>query len=241
MMLLDTMSEARRTLRVMTPQHFFWAHPEWWAAVLCGAAWVALLVRGWQHAGHEMHHRMSVPQEVQHWLLMVAAMMLPLLFETLRWTAEGSLWARRHRAMAGFLAGYTGPWLAFGLLAAVLRQGPWSHSNMTAGLGFSVAAWWGLTSWHRRAIKECHRVRPLAPVGWQADGDCLRFGGAVGVACVWSCWPLMLACTFAGHGLVAIIGGAVLGWVERRSRQPYPRAVLAGTLALAGYYVWRSV
>ena len=219
-----------------TLQHFFWLHPEWWSVALCGFAWSAMLMHGWQHAGHGVHHWMTFAQEFQAWLLMVAAMMLPLVLDAVRATAVGSLWARRHRAIAGFLAGYFAPWLALGIVAAGLRQGPWTHTHVAPALGFAVAALWQLTPMHRRALAACHRLLPLSPLGWHADRDCLRFGSTIGLACVSSCWLLMLACTFAGHGLMAMMGGMALGATERWSYRPPRRAVLAGTLALAGYY-----
>jgi hypothetical protein len=46
----------------------------------------------------------------------------------------------------------------------------------------------------------------------------------------------MLACAFAGHGLLAMAGGMALSAVERWSFWPRPRTVLAGTLAMAGLY-----
>ena len=215
---------------------FFWLHPEWWTVALCAIGWTAMLLHGWQHAGHGVHHWMTLTQELLYWLLMVAAMMLPLVVDRVRVTAVGSLWARRHRAMAGFLAGYFAPWLVLGVVAAGLRQASWTHSYAIPALSFAVAALWQLTPMHRRALVACHRRRPLAPVGWQADRDCLRFGGLIGLACVSSCWPLMLACTLAGHGLIAMTGGMALGAAERWSFRPPRRAVLAGTLALVGYY-----
>jgi predicted metal-binding membrane protein len=222
-------------------QHFFWSHPEWWSVVLCCSAWAVMLLHGWQNAGHGIHHRMTLAQELSYWMLMVAAMMLPLVLHAVRVTAVGSLWARRHRAIAGFLVGYSAPWLVLGIVAAGLREGSWTHTYAAAALGFAAAALWQRTPMHKRALLACHRTRPLAPLGWHADRDCLRFGSAIGVACVGSCWPLMLACMFAGHSLIAMTGGMVLGAVERWSFWPRPRALLVGTLAIAGYYVVLAV
>jgi predicted metal-binding membrane protein len=238
---MSSISTETRTPVAATLQHFFWLHPDWWSVALCGSAWAVMLLRGWQHAGHEVHHRMPFAQELEHWLLMVAAMMLPLSLDAVRVTAEGSLWARRHRAIAGFLLGYFGPWLALGIVAAGLREASWTHTYAAAALGFACAAVWLRTPMHTRALIACHRRLPLAPVGWQADRDCLRFGAAIGVACVWSCWPLMLACAFAGHGLIAIAGGMAVGAMERWSFRPRRRAALAGTLAIAGCYLLLAV
>ena len=195
-----------------------------------------MLLHGWQHGSHGIHHMMTFPEELGYWLLMIAAMMLPLILNMIRYTATRSLWARRHRAMAGFVIGYFAPWLALGIVVAGLRQVTWTHTYIAPAMGFAVAALWQLTPIHWRALISCHRILPLAPLGWQADRDCLRFGGAIGLACVTSCWPLMLACMFAGHGLIAMMGGMALGVAERWSFRPRRRALLVGTLALAGYY-----
>jgi hypothetical protein len=220
----------------VTLQYFFWSHPEWWSLALCGFAWAVMLSHAWQYAGHGMHHRMTIAPETVYWMLMVAAMMLPLLIYNVRFAAFGSLWARRHRAIVGFLLGYFAPWLLLGLAAAVFRQASWMHTYAVPAIGFVVSALWQRTGIHRRALAACHRSWPLAPVGWQADRDCLRFGSFIGVACIRTCWPMMLACVFAGHGLIAMSGGLVLGIAERWSFRPPKRALLLGSLAMASYY-----
>jgi hypothetical protein len=111
-----------------------------------------------------------------------------------------------------------------------------TQTYAAAALCFAVMAVWRLTPMHARALAACHRTLPLAPLGWQADRDCLRFGSAIGRACVQTCWPLMVACAFAGHGLIAMAGGMALSAVERWSFWPRPRTVLAGTLAMACFY-----
>src|SRR6266478_3932833 len=220
-----------------TLQYFFWLHPEWWSTAICGLAWAAMLRQGWRHAGHEVHQRMTFTHELLTWMLMVAAMMLPLVIHRVRVTAAGSLWARRHHAITGFLAGYFSPWLLFGFAAAGLREASWTHTYAAPALGFVVAALWQRTRIHKRALVECHRTRPLAPVGWRADLDCLHFGATIGVACVSSCWPLMLACAFAAHSPVALAGCMVVGIAERRSFRPRTRTMQLVTLAMAGYYL----
>jgi predicted metal-binding integral membrane protein DUF2182 len=225
----------------VTVQYFFWLHPEWWSVALSLAAWAVMFLHGWQYAGHGVHHRMSLTQELSYWMWMVAAMMLPLSLTSVRLTAARSMWARRHRAIAGFLTGYFAPWLLLGIAAACLRELPWMHSFTAPALGFLAAAWWQRTSRHKRAFIACHRTQPLAPLGWRADRDCLHFGATIGVACVRSCWPLMLACTFTGHSLIVMAGGMAVGAWERWPFRPRTRAMLAVTLALAGYYAALAV
>jgi hypothetical protein len=195
-----------------------------------------MLLHAWQSVAHGIEHRMGFLQELPSWMWMIAATMLPLALNAVRLTAARSLWPRRHRAIAGFLAGYFAPWLQLGIAVALLRQEPWTHTPAAAGLCFAVAAVWQQTPMHRRALAACHRTLPLAPVGWRADRDCLRFGGTIGAACVWSCWPLMLACAFTGHSLVAMSSGMALSLAQRWSFRPRPNAIASATLLLASYY-----
>ena len=214
-----------------------WRYPEWWTVLLCGAAWVTLLAAGWQHSGH----RMPVMMELWHWMLMVMAMMVPFTLDRVRVAAEASLWARRNRAIAGFLAGYLAPWLGVGVLAAWMRQASWTQSYAVPAALFGLAAVWMVTPLHTRALAGCHRRCPLAPVGWRADRDCLRFGGTIGIACVASCWPLMLACAFTGHSVIAMAGGMAVSALERWPYRPREREAWQATAALAGIYVVLAV
>ena len=218
-------------------QHFFWLHPEWWCRVLCSIAWAVLLLQSWQHVGHQVLHCMSFAQELACWMLMVAAMMLPLILHRVWVTAASSLWARRHRAIAGFLTGFFVPWLLLGILISAMRQRLWTHSYVIAAVGFMVATLWQLTPVHRRALVSCHRTQPLAPVGWRAHCDCLRFGANIGIACIGTCWPLMLACALAGHNLMAIAGGTATTAIERWSPKRGPQAAALLTILTASYFV----
>ena len=221
-------------------QYFFWRHPEWWSALISSSAWAVLASHGWGHAGHEVYHRISFVQEIAYWIFMAAAMMLPLVLYSVWLTAIGSLWPRRHRAVAGFLAGFFVPWLGLGVIIAALREFSPAHTYLAAFLGFVGAAWWQRTDLHRRALVACHRTMPLAPVGWRADRDCLRFGGTIGSACLCSCWPLMLACALAGHSLIAMAAGGFIGISERHWFGLSRRTAWVAILAIAGYYMVRA-
>jgi predicted metal-binding membrane protein len=123
---------------------------------------------------------------------MSAAMMLPLVWGHVSLIAQRSLWHRRHRAIALFIGTYLAIWMIYGVLAGMALR--WS-----AGILLLVAAIWQLTPWKRFALAACHRSVPLAPFGWKADRDCLRYGIHVARNCLLSCWALMLVCT-ANHG-----------------------------------------
>ena len=214
-------------------RHLFWAWPQWWSIMLCATAWAQMLRYAIQHAGHTSKHAGTVAQQLSNWMLMVTAMMLPLVIDRVHAAAQSSLWSRRHRAMLGFLIGYFLPWLVPGATAALVPAS-WTYRYQAATVSFIVAALWQQTRMHKRAIMTCHQTLPLSPVGWRADLDCLRFGAAIGLACVRSCWPLMLACALTGHSLVAMSGGMAVSLVERWS---WPRTgpMFASTLLLAGY------
>jgi predicted metal-binding membrane protein len=223
-----------------TLRHFFWSHPQWWAVGISVVAWVLLIQHGLTPAVHELH-RGAFAQEVWNWMLMVAAMMLPLVIDRVQTTAGRSLWKRRHRAIAGFLSGYFLPWLLLGLVIAGLRQVSWTQGYVAPAVSFIAAVLWQRSRLHRRALAECHRSQPLAPAGWRADLDCLRFGGKTGAACVSSCWPLMVGCAFTGHSLIAMAGGMAVGVLERRSHRPAPLSSLLAAGALAACYVLLAV
>lgn len=221
-------------LRAM--QQFFWLRPEWWCIVLCAICWQQMLAHAVQHGAHGVHHRMTFTNELLMWMFMVAAMMLPLNLQSIRTAALRSLWNRRHRAIAGFLIGYLAPWLMICVGVVALRGNSWTHTYTAAASCFVVALLWQFTPWQQRAMMACHRTSPLAPLGWRADRDCLRFGWIIGGACVISCWPLMFACALTGHHWLAMTGGMALGIAERWSFRPRTHLMRAGTFLLAGYF-----
>jgi predicted metal-binding membrane protein len=176
--------------------------------------------------------------EAWWWLVMVAAMMFPMVLEPIRTTAERSLWRRRHRAISGFLTGYLGTWLMFGVVASVLvaalrTKAWWPQAGVAAASGFGAALLWQVTPIKRRAAIACHRTLPLAPAGWRADRDCLRYGWVVGRSCLVSCWALMLACLLAGHSVGAMVGVTAVSWAERYMVRPNQRLLCIGIAALA--------
>jgi hypothetical protein len=222
-------------------QYFFWQYPQWWIVALSATTGTIMLFHGWQHVGHEVYHSISFSQELGYWMLMVAAMMLPLVLYSIWLTAISSLWSRRHRAIAGFLAGFFGPWLGLGIIAAGLRELSSTHTYTAAALAFTGAVFWQRTAMHQRALVACHRTIPLAPVGWRADRDCLRFGATIGSACLSSCWLLMLACALSGHSLIAMAATGVAGASERHwfgLRWSTARLV---AVAIAAYYLVRAI
>lgn len=198
---------------------FVWLHPEWWALVVSAGAWAVLLRL---HAEH-VH---TTGAMLANWLVMTLAMMLPMVVMPIRVTAERSLWRRRNRAIAGFLAGYIGGWMLVGVAALFLPPVP-------AAAAFGVAGVWQLTRWKRAGLAGCHRTVPLAPRGWRADRDCAGYGLRIGSRCILSCWALMLACFFSGHALVATLLVTAVMFGERFLRRPDHRLFAAALFAAA--------
>ena len=218
---------------IAASQRLAWRYPEWWSIGLSLIAWLVIIVSP-EHHGHTAHD--GTAASLSGWLVMVAAMMFPLLLGSIRTVAARSLWMRRHRAIAAFLAGYTAPWLLFGLAASLaisaLRHQTGYTPFVLASAWFGIAAVWQLSPMKRRTLVACHRTRPIAPNGWQADRDCLNYGWAVGVQCVGSCWALMGGCAAAGHSVAAMIGVSAVTGAERYARRP-DRKLLS--IAVAGF------
>jgi hypothetical protein len=222
-------------------KRFLWAHPDWWILAASAATGVWMVFHGIRHAGHV--HLSAASEQLFLWFLMIVAMMVPLVSDVLRTVAFRSLRRRRHRAMAGFLAGYLGMWTLAGIPALWVVYAASSQALLATGLAFLLAALWAASAPRRRALVACHRTMPLAPSGWRADFDCVRFGGVIGGSCVASCFPLMLACTLTGHRAEAMLAGATIAAVERLSFRTPLRAVAGAQATLAVIYlaplVWR--
>jgi len=219
--------------QLSTLRRISWPRPEWWSLGLCFAAWLLILwktVPGSASHGH-LHHAATGPgpepflTQTFWWFVMVVAMMFPLLPAHIRNTAARSLWARRHRAIGAFLAGYVAPWMLFGTAAVGILFALELSRTVTGLIGFSAAFIWQVMPARRRTVLACHRTRPIAPVGLRADYDCVRYGWMVGNNCVLSCWALMLACLLFGHSIVAMIGLTAIGLIERST--PRPKQLLA--------------
>jgi predicted metal-binding membrane protein len=226
-----------------------WAirHPEWWMLAISAAAWLVLIFGA---PNNEVPLCTSTPSSpllgaISGWILMTLAMMPPLVLPAVRHVGFRSLRVRRHIAIAEFLAGYLGIWLAVGIgLLVVFRATDTVRSGtdprIVATAAYGAAILWQLTPLKRRALWRCHRTVPLALDGWRADVSCLLFGAGIGRDCVTSCWLLMALPLLAPHSLavMACVQGAML--CERYQRARYPRQtsslVLLGTAFLLAMY-----
>ena len=161
----------------------------------------------------------TAEEAITHSAVMSAAMMAPLVLAQVNYVAVFSLWRRRYRAAACYLAGYLGVWTLVGAVmmfagtrAAMLLG--W-RTVLAATFALAVAA---VASPHRRyRIRQCWATRPMAVQGWRADRDCLTLGLQMSRQCVVTSWALMLA-VVVQHGLVAMAAATVLTLAERRGR-----------------------
>lgn len=196
-----------------------WYHPEWPAVVLAAGAWAALGVVALDEPGRllgsgEVHPPLHA---LTHASVMVVAMMVPNVSDQVQHVAQFSLWSRRYRAVVGYLVGYVGLWVpaaagsivAGGLLVSALGWRP----AIVVGFVAAVASY--AAPARRRLVRRCAMTMPLAPQGWRADRDCVRFGMATARRCIATCWVLMTA-VMIGHGLVVMAVATLLGVAERR-------------------------
>ena len=161
----------------------------------------------------------ELAREYIGWLLMAAAMMLPLTLLSVRHVAFRTYEWRRNRAIAGFLLGYCARWAVAGVvlapIAAAARALEVGNSWLIPAFGLALAALWQLSPLKARALRRCHRTEALAPTGWRADANCLRFGARVGTNCVLSCWGMMLVPALVPHSVPAMICAQAISTYER--------------------------
>ena len=239
---------ADRPFRVPALRRLTWQRPETPWAFLAAGAWIVLAleeVRPAAQLQHSMRGMTMAPASHPHhyglsvfglawWMLMTVAMMVPAALPLLREISLQSLWTRRYRSAALFLAGYLAVWGLFGVAAlgfwhVVGFATPPAPGGLATSVTLFVGAAWGLTAAKRRHLKQCHRFLPLAPRGRAADVTCLRFGLYHGRECLAVCWPLMLAMVPA-HTLAVMLGATAFITWERSARLP---RLHGGALVLA--------
>ncbi|HVY13614.1 MAG TPA: DUF2182 domain-containing protein [Rhodopila sp.] len=229
------------------------ADAAWFVVPLAGCAWMAM---GWDASGLAsalgsaregawplcLAAGTDAPKGIVPWtvlvpwVLMVTAMVPPMSAGLLRYVALRSLRARRYRAMTLSLGGVLGVWLAGGMAAAPVIAAllaAWPIQALCVAAYFLAAAW-QFAPLRRRAVRRCHRVRPLAGDGWAADRDCFVLGVARGGDCLLACGPMMLAGVLSGHALLGMAVMAVIAQAERWARDPAPgpAAVILACLAV---------
>lgn len=218
--------------------------PELGAVAMVAAAWLVLVRNAFFSAHPALHGRMtdSLFATLSGWTLMVVGMMGPAALAGIRHTAVNSLSWRRRRAMAEFSIGYLLIWIAFGVAGLTATATIPIDSRWTAtGILLSAAALWQLTPLKRRWLRDCHRSVALPLCGWRAEAGAIRFGLRNGVACLGSCWCLMLVMTvvpgaslFWTASLTAVVTTERLLERPRRATRLAALAMGVGAVAIAG-------
>lgn len=213
-------------------------HPEWWVLLAAAAAWALMIAvpHSGPHAGHGASHGAASSWPGLRFIaLMVVAMMAPLTVSGVRHAALGRPPHRRRVAVAEFMAGYLGVWLpaavgialAWSVAAAAV---PWSAAVAAT---VAAAALWELAPARRRHLARCERTVPLAPRGWRADRDCLRFGAERAVSCIATCWALMAVCAAFGHSVLVMAILCAVRLAPRHPRHTSPALAVAGVCLAA--------
>jgi predicted metal-binding membrane protein len=161
------------------------------------------------------------------WVLMLAAMMVPLLIPPVRHIRDRSFVQRRPRAIALFTTGYVAIWMAAGAMLiglALAIQLAVSGPLAALALEMVIALIWQVSPLKQRCLNRCHAHPALAAFGRAADIDALRFGLTHGVWCAGSCWALMLLPLLVSRGHLAAMAAVTL-WLaaERLDRPTTPR------------------
>jgi predicted metal-binding membrane protein len=157
--------------------------------------------------------------------LMIAAMMSPLLIAPLRHVQQRSFAKRRARATLLFAGGYMAMWMAAGLglqVAALAARWAEPAPLVCLGLASAVALLWQVSPAKQWCLNRCHRQPHLAAFGAAADRDALGYGLANGMACVGSCWALMLLPLFLVQAHLWAMVAVTLFIVAERLENPAP-------------------
>lgn len=178
----------------------------------------------------------SLLASVPMWGAMALAMMVPAALPAVRHVARNSLYWRRRRAAAEFLAVFVALWTAFGLLLLTpLTAWDAAQSQPALAGALAAAALWQLTPLKHRALLACHRSHPLPPRGWRASAGTANFALRNGAACVGSCWAMMAAASLAGPGRLLWMGAmtGVMAGEKLIDRPRWARRRVAALLAAA--------
>ena len=167
------------------------------------------------------------PQLAVGWAVMLAAMMLPTLYDPLIHLRERSFRRVRRWSSLLFIGGYVTVWM----LAGVVFLGVALTIRIAAPSAYwplilsSVAALiWQISPWKQTALNRCHRRPSLAAFAPAAYRNALSLGLRHGLWCIASCWGLMLVALLAPAHHTAIMAMATLAiWAERLEQARAPQ------------------
>jgi len=205
-----------------------------------GPLWVCELGAGGGggggHTGHSAGIGGPLIAGMPMWGLMAAAMMVPTALPAVQHVGGKSLFWRRRRATVEFVAVFLALWVGFAALV-LGGLGSWGPAGSPYALAaaLALAALWQLTPLKLRAMRACHRSRPLPPRGWRATAGVADFALHNGAACIASCWAMMAAASLAHPGSLWWMG-ALTGAMATEKLVEKPRRIahrLAALLAAA--------
>jgi Predicted metal-binding integral membrane protein (DUF2182) len=235
------------------------AHPEWWVYALAGCAWTSVVFTHLgssseahgrhAHHGHVHNHPSAYvaddsATDAATFLLMVAAMMLPLVGPAARHAGTASFWRRRQRAVAWCVLGFAAVWAVVGLVLFALRAAvplPGEEAAWLAGTAATAALWQGSRR-RRRAAARCS-IRPALPQrGWRATSRGLRAGAVFGARCIPLCGPAMAMMAVSPGIAVMVTAYGIQAYEWRRGPNPFaqrrwraPAAAYAAMATLAAF------
>ncbi len=236
------------------------------AAWLVVAAWVLLVVTelagvsaaAEHHAlleGGELPWPSALLVFVLLWLVMVAAMMLPMNLPMLdAFLGVGSGGPFRLRSASAFFFGYSAVWTLFGVAAFAGDAGlhalshSWhflhEHEWLVLASAIGVAGAYQLSPSKRRSLEDCRsktsHVVGSPNGGWTgAFAQGLRYGKSE-LAC---CWGLMLLAVAIGHSLLTMAFLTAMMLAEKTSPQGNLTVAVTGAalVTAAGAFVLLNV
>jgi predicted metal-binding membrane protein len=168
--------------------------------------------------------------------LMAMAMMLPPAMPAIHHIALNSLYWRRRRAVFEFAIVLVAIWATYSVVVlGVVGSSGAASAPLAPATALAIAALWQLTPLKRRALQNCHRTRPLPPKGRRATTAVAGFGFSNGLACLASCWAMMLTTAFVGLPKLAWMATlTVLITAERVSIRPRRACLQLGAVLAAG-------
>ncbi len=221
-----------------------------WAAMLSMATMSGVDVVG-RPVGMNMMPMDSMGALLPMWLLMMAAMMLPVMvptlaaYEALTRSADGT-----RAGWLGVLAGYLAVWLGMaavlaGAQLALLRAGLVSPLGAAGPAWLSAGLLLAAGAWQFTALKETCQGICLAPTAWflgrwrTGPLGGARMGAGLGAVCVVCCWGYMAVGFVGGTMSMLWMAGATalmilekLPAIGRHLRRPVGAAMLAAGAAL---------
>lgn len=174
-----------------------------------------LVLAGSPGGGHHLHHAGS-NASLLHGAAMALLMLYPLLVDPVRHVRRASFADARSRQVMVFVTVYAAIWTAFGTAVATAAASVPATFALAVFASALGSAWlWQSSAIKRSVVGRCH-------ASWAVYGDGLAgltssasYGARIGIACLLSCGPLMLAAMLAPLPLIGMLVAFILIVRER--------------------------